>query len=80
VNQLSDEIHAGTQKISDAAKGVSGVSDALGAISVTTSTLATMSSDISSTFTTLRGLDPKGELNTAFDQADACKTLRSSST
>ncbi len=79
-NQLSDEIHAGTQKISAAAKGVSGVSDALSAVSVATSTLATMSSEISSTFTTLQGLDPKGELKTAFDQADACKTLRSSGT
>jgi hypothetical protein len=78
VNQLSDEIHDGTQKISAAAKGVSGVSDALGAISVATSTLAAMSTEISTTFTTLQGLDPKGELQTAFNQADACKSLRSS--
>ena len=78
VNQLSQEIQDGTQKISDTAKGVTGVSDALGAISVATATLSTMATEISSTFTSLQSLDPKGELKTAFNQADACKSLRSS--
>jgi methyl-accepting chemotaxis protein len=78
VDQLSTEIQDGTQKISDAAKGVSGVSDALGAISTATATLSTMATEISTTFTTLQGLDAKGELKTAFNQADACKSLRAS--
>jgi hypothetical protein len=78
VDQLSQQIHDGTQKISDAAKGVSGVSDALGAISVATATLSTMANEITSTFTSLQSLGGKGELKTAFAQADACKSLRAS--
>lgn len=79
VDKLSQEIQDGTQKISAAAKGVTGVSDSLGAISTATATLSTMATEVSSTFTTLQGLDPKGELKTAFNQADACKSLRASS-
>ncbi len=78
VDQLSTEIQAGTQTISDAAKSVTGVSNALTAVTAATTALSTMATQIRTTFTTLQGLDPKGELKTAFNQADACKTLRAS--
>ncbi|HEX4520210.1 MAG TPA: hypothetical protein VH063_11580 [Gaiellaceae bacterium] len=78
VDELSQQIHDGSQKISDEVKGITGVSSAFSAIPVVTSTLQTMGNEISATYTTLKGLDTSGELQTAFDKADSCKSLRSS--
>jgi hypothetical protein len=38
-----------------------------------------MGDEVSSTFKSLEQLDAKGELQTAFEQASACKELSSSS-
>lgn len=76
VNHLSDQIDAGTNKIKDTVQNVSGISGALNAASTVTSTLATMSSQVQTTYENLRQLDPKGELQDAFHQADACQNLK----
>jgi hypothetical protein len=48
----------------------------LGAIASVTNTLTTMGNQVRATVTHLEGLDAKGELRTAFDEADSCKSLR----
>src|SRR5262249_18367228 len=77
VNDLSDQIDASTQKIEDTVKNVSGVTEALSAASSVSATVATMTSQVQTTYENLRQLDPKGELQDAFNQADACKNLKS---
>ncbi len=76
VNDLSDQIDAGSQKIEDTVKGVSGITEALSAASTVTATVASMSKDVQTTYENLRQLDPKGELQDAFHEADACQNLR----
>jgi hypothetical protein len=77
INDLSDEIDAGAQTIDDTVKNVSGVADVLSAVSTVTATVSTMTKQVQTTYTSLKMLDPGGELQTAFDQADACKNLSS---
>lgn len=77
VDTLSNQIDDGTQKIKDATKGVSGITEALSAASTVSATIATMSSQVQTTYQNLRQLDPKGEMQNAFHDADACKKLRS---
>ncbi|HEV8459763.1 MAG TPA: hypothetical protein VGQ38_03565 [Gaiellaceae bacterium] len=76
VNDLSDQIDAGTKKIKDSVQNVSGISGALSAASTVTATIATMSSHVQTTYQNLRQLDPKGELQDAFHEADACQNLK----
>jgi methyl-accepting chemotaxis protein len=76
VNDLSDQIDAGTKKIKDSVQNVSGISGALTAASTVTATIATMSSQVQTTYQNLRQLDPKGELQDAFHEADACQNLK----
>ena len=52
-----------------------GLTGALTAAASVTSTLTTMKTQISSTYTTLKGLDANGELKTAFDQSSSCTKL-----
>jgi methyl-accepting chemotaxis protein len=77
INDLSDEIDAGTQTINDAVDNVSGITGVLSAVSTVTGTLSTMGKQVQTTFDSLEKLDPGGELQTAFKQADACKNLNS---
>ena len=49
----------------------------LGAIASVTNTLTTMGNHVRATVTHLQGLDAKGELRSAFDDADSCKSLSS---
>jgi hypothetical protein len=75
VNDLSDEIDAGSQTIDDAVKNAKGVSGVLSAASTVTATVSTMSKQVQTTYSNLKQLDPKGELQDAFKQADACQNL-----
>jgi hypothetical protein len=61
----------------DSVDGVSTVNQALTAVSAVSGTLATMGTQIQSTVDDLRTLDAKGELQTAFNEADSCAPLRS---
>ena len=61
--------------IQDALDGVSGVSGILTAVSVVSSTLVKMGNQVSSTITSFQDLDAKGELESAFKQADSCTEL-----
>jgi hypothetical protein len=78
VDQLSTEISSEQQKIKTAISGVTSVSDVITAAPVVLGSLKTMSTEISSTFAQLKKLDASGELSSAFNQADACKTLNKS--
>jgi hypothetical protein len=72
IDQLSDEIDDGVAQIDDAVDDASGVSGILDAVSKVTGSLSAMSSAVSSTYTTLAGLEPGGELEQAFRDADSC--------
>ena len=76
VDDLSQQIDDGMTKIQDAVKGASGITGALNAVSVASSTLASMVSDVSSTYSELQKLDPQGELTKAIDQSESCQKLR----
>jgi ABC-type transporter Mla subunit MlaD len=79
IDSLSDELKADSQKIEDAVDSASGASGTLSAVSVVSSTLVTMGNQLSSAFSELEKLDPKGELEDAFKQADSCKSITQSS-
>jgi hypothetical protein len=79
IDQLSSDLTTGTDAIKDAVDGVSSISGIVGAVATIGTTLATMQSQVTTTYTTLKGLDAKGELQDAFEQASACQQLSSSS-
>jgi hypothetical protein len=79
IDQLSDELKTGADSIKSATNDVSDVSTVLVAAASISATLGTMANQVSSTFTSLKQLDPKGELQTAFEQSSSCKQLSSSS-
>ena len=64
-------------KIESAAEDASGASGTLTAISRSAPTLVTMGSQVSSALSDLEGLDAKGELQAAFEDAESCKSLTS---
>jgi len=75
VDQLADELDGELAKIESAADGASGVSGVLAAVSTISGTLSTMSQQIASTVSELEQIDVGGELEDAFEQADACNDL-----
>jgi len=78
LDQLSTEIQTGVQTVTEAAQSASGVNGILSAISVASSTLVTLNNEVSSTLNQLKSLstDASGELKDAFNKADACKNLK----
>ena len=78
VDQLSSQIKSDASEIEQAVEGASGLSGAQKALTTVGSTLSKMSSQISSTLSELNGLDPKGDLLKAFNNADSCKSLAKS--
>jgi methyl-accepting chemotaxis protein len=75
VDGLGDDLDDGAQKIEDTIEGVSDASGVLNAVSVVSGTIQTMSQQVSSTFEQLRQLDPGGELEQGFQDADSCDEL-----
>ena len=63
----------------NAVENVSGVSSTLTAASSVTATLSTMGTQITSAASTVERADVSGELQQAFKDASACKSLTSSS-
>lgn len=79
VENLATEIQSDAAKIKSEIKGASSISDlqkTLGSVGVT---LTQMGSQVTSTFGELSNLDAKGELKSAFQKADQCKSLVKSS-
>ena len=78
LNTLADNLDQSMSTIESAIDGVSGASGVLSAISVVSGALATMGQNITSTVDSLQQLDGGQELKDAFEQADSCADLRSS--
>lgn len=76
VDELQSELQSGADTMRKATENVSGVSEVLGAVSVVTGSLSTMANEVDATITKLQQLDPQGELQQAFSQADACTALK----
>lgn len=77
IDQLSKDVEDGVQELEDAVDSASGGIGALDAISQISATLATMSRQVAGVVDELEQLDPAGELDDAFNNADECSSLRS---
>ena len=77
VDELSDSLNAEVEKVKETAENATlgNISEAVSAISAS---FSAMSQQISTAFTELEGLDPGGELRTAFEEADSCSELQTS--
>lgn len=75
VDKLSTELEDGVATIEGAIDGVSGVSDIVTAVSTVSSTLVTMGNEVGATISGLEDIDAKGELESAFEQAESCAEL-----
>ena len=78
IDQLSTELKTGADSIKTAANGASDLSSTIAAAPTITAALKTMANQISSTYTSLKQLDAKGDLQAAFQQSSACKQLSAS--
>jgi hypothetical protein len=76
VDHLAAQLRATRDTVTGAIDGVSGADGVLEAVSTVTGALATAKDEISSTVTTLTGLDVKGDLQKVFDDASACDPLK----
>ena len=77
IDQLSKDVEDGVQEIEDAVDSASGGTGILDAITAISSTLGTMSRQVSGVVDELEQLDPAGELDDALNNADECSSLRS---
>jgi hypothetical protein len=75
VSQLKTDIEADVKSIQDTVDAASGITGILKAVPSITATVSSAGSQISSTVTTLKGLDAKGELKSAFQQSSSCASL-----
>src|SRR5262245_37152872 len=75
LDDLRDELSKDADTIKNAMSNVSGVSEVLGAVSTITGTLATVGTQISTTYNDIKQADPKGTVQTAFQNAPACSSL-----
>lgn len=77
VDELSDSLSAEVEKVKETAENATlgNLSQSVSAISAS---FSAMREQISAAFTELEGLDPGGELRTAFEEADSCSELQTS--
>jgi hypothetical protein len=77
VDELSDSLSAEVEKVKETAENATlgNISESVTAIS---QSFTAMRQQISAAFTELEGLDPGGELRTAFEEADSCSELQTS--
>ena len=75
VDQLAVQIDEGAKAIENAVDEVKGGTGILAAISTISATLASMTSEIGGIVDQLEQLDPGGELDEAFKNADECASL-----
>ena len=76
VSTLSTQLQDGIDQIQTAFEGASTVTQVLNAASVATSTVATMWGQVTTTFTTLEGLDAEGELRSALEDSSECQDIQ----
>ena len=72
VNELAADLSDGVDDIQNAVKNGSTIA---GTLTTVTNTLTTMGNELTSTLTRLGQLDAQGEIEDAFKNADACKSL-----
>lgn len=78
IDQLKSQIDDGVNSIKSSVNGASGVSGILSAVSSVTATLASMRTDVTTTYHNLQQIDTNGELTSAFANSQSCKTLKNS--
>ena len=78
VDDLSTTLNTEGQTIEDTVNSASGISGLLSAGAKISTSLSKMYAALADTFQTLDDADVKGEMKTAFDQADSCSGLRGS--
>ena len=79
VDELATKLESSATEIETTVEGVSSVADIPSAVGTITTTLTALGSTAESAVQTLEDADVSGELKTAFDQADSCEELTSSS-
>jgi hypothetical protein len=77
LDQLGKDVEDGVQELEDAVDSASGGTGLLDAIAQISSTLATMSRQVTGVVDELEQLDPAGELDDALNNAAECSSLRS---
>jgi hypothetical protein len=75
VEELADTVEAERQEIEDAVEDASGITGVTSAISAVAASLTAMGEAFEQTFERLEDLDAGGELEQAFEEADACDEL-----
>ena len=75
VDTLSSEIKADIKTVQDAVANISGVTGVLNAANVIKNAITKATTQVTSTLTSLQGLDAKGELEQAFKDAPSCQKL-----
>jgi hypothetical protein len=78
IDNLTTQISSSADEIKNDVSNVSSISGALAAVPSVTTTLSSMKDAVSTTYNSLQMLDAGGQLSTAFQNSDACKTLKAS--
>ena len=76
-DELSDSLTAEVEEIKETAENAN-LGNLSEAVSTISASLTAMSGQLSAAFTQLEGLDPGGELRTAFEEAESCDELQTS--
>jgi methyl-accepting chemotaxis protein len=77
VDELADTLESSKADIEDAADGISGLTDLPGAVTAIGSALTAMGTAMQGAVTAIEDADVGGELETAFEQSDACNDITS---
>ena len=78
VEALADTVDAERAKIEEALEGSDGVTEALGAASTISASIAAMATAFQETFAEIDQADGSNELESAFEEADSCDELDTS--
>ena len=76
VNQLTTQIDEDMTAIQDAVSNASGVAGVIAAVPTITSTIQSAGNQVADTISGFEELDAKGELESAFKDADSCEDMR----
>ena len=79
VNELTTQIDEDMTKIQDTVSNASGVAGILAAVPTITTTIQSAGNQVADTISGFEALDAKGELESAFKDAESCKTLTAGS-
>jgi hypothetical protein len=75
LDDLQSELSKDADTIESALSDISNLNEALSAVSTVTGTLATVGTQISSAHDEIKQADPKGSIQSAFQNAPACSSL-----